>query len=95
MLCFFWIDCADDEADEAAERPHLGFRGRLFLDDLLFTFAFNIRLKSFPLGGRVQLRLMDDLLVSAGNRFAMVYSVKMKSTSTTGAEKKMVPVLLL
>jgi hypothetical protein len=60
VLCFVLIDCADDEADEAAERLCLGFR-RLFLDGLLFTFAFNMRLKSFPLGGRVELRLMDDL----------------------------------
>ena len=75
VLCFFGIDCANNKADEAAERPHLAFR-LLFLDGVCFAFDFTMRLKSFPLGGLVvELRLMDVLCVSTGNWSAMVYSV--------------------
>jgi hypothetical protein len=76
VLFFLEIDCADDKADEAAERPHLDFR-LLFLDGFFFAFDFIMRLKSFPLGGLVELRWMDVLCVSmlTGNWSAMVYSV--------------------
>jgi hypothetical protein len=52
----------------------LAFR-LLFLVGVRFAFDFNMRLKSFPLGCLVELRFMDDLCVSTGNRSAMVYSV--------------------
>jgi len=50
----------------------------LFLDFVPFPFCFITRLNSFPLGGLVELRLMGELSVAAGNWSAMVIAVNKK-----------------